>query len=250
MSGEDVIRLLHWNVHSWVDPATGGSNAERVVELIHRHRPHAVSLVETDEPWAGPSTLTRIAGVTGYASVFAPAFEYGAEHPSGGFGNAVLTRLPIRSVSQRQLTWPDTVYDGQEPSEPRTLLVVRVDTGDGGGFTIGSTHLPRGDIAARSSALDRLVGISRTLPDPWVVCGDFNAAPDAWVTDAELRAVPSGRATRTGDPGSEGVDYFVTGRGVTASAAVLDATGSDHLAISATCRWLSGGRSPAGRMSP
>src|ERR1019366_8793421 len=51
-------RILHWNIHSWQDPA-GAPNAEAVTALIRDTRPHVVSLGEVNEPWGAPDTLGR-----------------------------------------------------------------------------------------------------------------------------------------------------------------------------------------------
>jgi endonuclease/exonuclease/phosphatase family metal-dependent hydrolase len=101
------------------------SNVDAVVDLVRATEPHVVSLVEVDEQWDGPSVLDDLANRVGYASVFAPAFEHGTDTPRGGFGNALLSKLPIRAVRQRQLTWPTTVFDGTEPSEPRAVVFLR-----------------------------------------------------------------------------------------------------------------------------
>src|ERR1700742_4494638 len=107
----DELRLLHWNIHSWRDD-TGASNLEAVVNLVRRTDPHVVSLVEVDESWGQPSELAEVAERCGYASIFVPAFEFGQSEPAGGFGNALLSKLPILAVQQRQLVWPPRLYDG------------------------------------------------------------------------------------------------------------------------------------------
>src|SRR3712207_5695451 len=120
---ESALRVLHWNVHSWRDDA-GRPNVESVTKLVKALEPHVVSLVEVDETWDDyPSSLDEVAAATGYASIFTPTFEFGTDHPVGGFGNAILSKLPIQTVRQRQLVWPPRLYSGTEPSEPRTVLL-------------------------------------------------------------------------------------------------------------------------------
>src|SRR4051794_17298191 len=146
-----VLTAVHWNVHSWVDPTTGRSNAKDVEALLDEVSPDVVSLVEVDETWGGPSRLLEGADRHGYAAVFPPVFEYGRDNgPVGGFGNAVLSRLPVEVVLHRQLTWPDRVYQGNEPTEPRGVVLVRV-TAERRKVWFGSTHLPAKDADARTA---------------------------------------------------------------------------------------------------
>ena len=78
--------------------------------------------------------------------------EFGRDRPDGGFGNALLTRLPILAVEQWQLLWPPRLYDGSEPSEARSVLLARVQQMQAP-FWAGITHLPRQDGQARTDAL-------------------------------------------------------------------------------------------------
>jgi hypothetical protein len=172
-AASDPLRLLHWNIHSWRDGA-GEPNMNTVAELIEETKPHLVSLVEVDEEWKETNTLDALAERCGYASVFTPAFEYGDDSPRGGFGNALLTTLPILTVRQRQLVWPVPAYDHTEPSEPRSVILARVDFHGVGG--VGRKHAPatsgprRQDSSAPATeshrrragrAVDRVRGLQR-----------------------------------------------------------------------------------------
>lgn len=227
----NFLRVLHWNVHSWINPDTGASNAGALEALLTEHEPHLVSLVEVDEPWDKQSALEAVAEQHGYAAVFAPIFEYGSATPIGGFGNAVLSRLPIAAVGQRQLTWPTSVYDGTEPSEPRSLTLVRVQLGAGALLSIGSTHLPRADAPAREQALNALSNHLEALPTPWIICGDFNAAANEWPLTQRWTVAPSvPTPTYPAATLAEPIDYAVSS-GVDLTARVLTAQGSDHLPV-------------------
>ena len=103
------LAFLHWNVHSWRD-ASGQPNTEAVARLITSLGPDVVSLVEVSEPWAAPVSVPELARRAGYSWIFFPSLELGRDAPSRGYGNALLTRLPVLAVQQWQLTWPPTVY--------------------------------------------------------------------------------------------------------------------------------------------
>jgi endonuclease/exonuclease/phosphatase family metal-dependent hydrolase len=231
-NAEGHIRVLHWNVHSWQDEA-GTPNVDVVADLVRDIAPDAVSLVEVDESWAAASCLGAVAERCGYASIFAPSFEYGQQQPAGGFGNALLTKVPISVVRQRQLVWPTTVYDGSEPSELRSVTLAKM-----GSFWVGSTHLPRGSAKARTAALRRLISVAGELDGAWLVCGDFNTPASSWLSraDAVVTAPRPAQATHPADKPVEAIDYCLASSGVSLDAEVLDTSGSDHLPVLVTAR--------------
>lgn len=225
------FRILHWNIHSWKDEA-GRSNLDQVVDLIVTTSPDVVSLVEVNEPATGPTPLHRLATDTAYHSVFTPAFEYGTDHPDGQFGNAILSRLPLLDVRHHQLVWPRRFYDGTEPSEPRSLVLGRVEA-DGGPVWVGSTHLPASDRVARDDALDRALSVMIGLPSPWLLVGDFNTEFASWQDrHPTVRAYPLDPIPTypTSNP-SKPIDYCIAGRAQHIDVRVMDVAGSDHLPI-------------------
>jgi endonuclease/exonuclease/phosphatase family metal-dependent hydrolase len=225
------LRILHWNIHSWTDE-TGRSNLERVADLIAATTPDVVSLVEVNEPVAGSSPLHRLATDTAYHSVFTPAFEYGTNHTLGQFGNAILSRLRLLDVRHHHLVWPPRMYDGTEPSEPRSLVLGRVQA-KVGPVWIGSTHLPATDRVARDNAAERALSLMTGLSSPWLLVGDFNADFAAWQDlHATLRAypqkpIPTFPAIRP----TESIDYCVARQGQHIDVHALAVTASDHLPI-------------------
>lgn len=229
------LRILHWNIHSWLDDA-GASNLEAVVNLVRATDPHVVSLVEVDESWGRPLALDEVANRCGYSSIFVPAFEFGEESPTGGFGNAFLSKLPILAVHQRQLVWPPRHYDGSEASEPRSVVFAKFQTA-AGHVWIGSTHLPRGEAGTRAEATQRLVAMTQELTGQWLLLGDFNMSASAWLDAHQyLRAYPTpAEPTHPTMEPVEPVDYCVAPQGLQIEAEVLPEAGSDHLPILARC---------------
>jgi endonuclease/exonuclease/phosphatase family metal-dependent hydrolase len=232
---DDQLRVLHWNIHSWRD-ASGASNLEAIADLVSEINPHVISLVEVDEPWGMSDTLNELANRVGYSWIFAPSFEFGRETPAGGFGNALLTKLPILAVQHWQLLWPSQLYDGTEPSEPRSVVFAKL------GFSrsslwFGSTHLPRSDAQARANALDRLMSLTQKLDGHWLVCGDFNTSASSWL-DSDRSVVVCPEPTQPTYPASEPVepiDYCVGSPGLLVEGKVLEVGGSDHLPVVIVC---------------
>jgi endonuclease/exonuclease/phosphatase family metal-dependent hydrolase len=248
-AGGGELLLLHWNVHSWRD-AAGRPNLDAVAALIDGRGPDVVSLVEVSEPWAAAVSLPELARRGGYTWIFVPSVEPGPsgepgrpvepgrDGPARGYGNALLTRLPVRAVQQWQLTWPPAVYDGTEPSETRSVALARVALPGGGAAWVGSTHLPSRDRQARAAALRRLTTLTRGLEPPWVICGDFNTAPSRWIKRGEP-VVTGPRPARPTFPARfpyRSLDYCIASPGVSVRARPLYTAGSDHLPLLVRCR--------------
>jgi len=233
---EDWLIGLHWNIQSWHGSA-GASNLDAVAAVVRRTNPHVVSLVEVEESWGAPSALAELAGRCGYSWWFVPAFEYGSETPEGGFGNALLSRLPIFALQQWQLIWPPTHHDGTEPSEPRSVVLGKLGTGTYESLWVGSTHLPRDDADARARALGQLSTLVRGLSGKWIICGDFNTPASAWVDSASTLTVAPDPALPTypADDPVEPIDYCVASPGLRLEAEVLSDEGSDHRPVLFRC---------------
>jgi endonuclease/exonuclease/phosphatase family metal-dependent hydrolase len=231
-SSRDELSILHWNVHSWRDES-GQPNHEAVSRLVRQHSPDVVSLVEVNEPWGRPAAVRDLAGLAGYTWIFSPAVEFGREAPDRGYGNALLARVPVRAVQQWRLTWPSRLYDGSEPSEPRSVILAEVPFGTGTAW-IGSTHLPATDPAARACALGRLTELTAGLGRQWVICGDFNTPAATWAGRAAWPDPPQ-PSFPASDPAVP-IDYCVASPGVSVAASILAAAGSDHRPLLARCR--------------
>src|SRR5215475_7706157 len=231
----DHLQILHWNIHSWRDMG-GARNVDAVFDLIHDVDPAVVSLVEVDESWKGSPALGWLANRLGYSWIFAPTFEYGRDTPAGGFGNALLTKLPILVVRQRQLLWPIRLYDGTEPSECRSVVLAKLGV-PSAPLWVGSTHLPREDADARTAALNRLTGIIGDLDSHWLICGDFNTPASTWLdSNNQVAAFPQpAQPTYPTVQPSEPIDYCIASPRLPIEARVLTVAGSDHYPILLSC---------------
>ena len=98
------------------------------------------------------------------------------DSPGGALGNAILSRLPVRSHESAALPSP--------PGDPRRILCAAIDT-PSGRVAIGTTHFSWELDAAltrerQAVAADRFMrDFPSDLPRMWG--GDFNCAPDAQV---------------------------------------------------------------------
>jgi endonuclease/exonuclease/phosphatase family metal-dependent hydrolase len=226
--------MLHWNIHSWKDDRTA-PNQSAVEGLIRDLRPDTVSLTEVSTEWGEAGPLSEISDRLGYHWVFVPALEYRGQPATEGYGNALLTRLPILAVQQWRVHSPER-YTNTEPTEPRTVALARVDVG-GTPVWVGSTHLPASRDDERATALARLADLLKQLGTPWLVCGDFNTRISTWRDDLPdgVTVVPRWRrATFPARHPLRAIDYGLASPGLQARGRVLKATGSDHRAILVT----------------
>lgn len=139
-----------------------------------------------------------------------PAFEFGRTGSAGGFGNALLTKVPIAAAQQWRVFTPRGPYDGSEPSEPRSAVMARLGF-PGQQVWAGSTHFPRSEPGARAAAASRLMELTQRLESPWVICGDFNAARvDCFGDQHEVTVAPDPpEPTHPAGQPDEPIDYVI-----------------------------------------
>lgn len=235
------LSVLHWNIHSWKDDRNVPNEAA-VEGLIRDLGPDAVSLTEVSTAWGQARPLSEIGRRLGYKWVFVPALEFRGDPATEGYGNALLTKLPILAVQQWRVHSPER-FANNEPSEPRTVALAQLDVA-GTGVWVGSTHLPASQEADRSRALTRLTTLLGQLETPWLICGDFNTAAKTWRDElpADVTVVPRWRrATFPARPRPlRAIDYALVSPGLRARANVVNRKGSDHRAVFVRARLDSG----------
>ena len=139
----------------------------RITEVLRTLEADIVCLQEVHQnlPWSGfanqPRRLRRLLG----ADVI---FQRNLSLWFGGFGNAVVTTLPVLQVTRH------TLPGGREP---RGCLDVVLQTSLGE-LKVLCTHLGLSDGERRRQVI-RLAEIVRASQVPVVLCGDFNEGPQA-----------------------------------------------------------------------
>ena len=160
LDAERVVRIATWNIHG----ATGTDRvrcAQRIVAVVAELNADVIALQEV--PFGGrsaPDVLAALHEETGWHAVEGPTLDT----PARRFGNAVLTRWPVRASRALDLSFGSR--------EPRGALDVDIDVA-GEALRIVATHLGlrarerRAQIARLLRAFDR--------PDlPVILAGDIN----------------------------------------------------------------------------
>ncbi|MGZ8626541.1 MAG: endonuclease/exonuclease/phosphatase family protein, partial [Actinomycetota bacterium] len=189
------LRVVQYNIRGALDPL-GRLDPDAVARAIASSDPDVVILQEVARGWpifGAGDVLARIQQRLDMPYRFEPAAD-------GQFGNAILSRLPMRLVSSGPLP--------EVPGEQaRSFLAVRLDVGARASLLVVAGHLEGDDVAQIEALLDAWGGTS-----PAIVAGDLNMQPDdvgnvgrftgAGLVDAEGATGDPCRTTST-EPTSE-----------------------------------------------
>jgi endonuclease/exonuclease/phosphatase family metal-dependent hydrolase/glycosyltransferase involved in cell wall biosynthesis len=173
-SGRGELRILTYNVHSCVG-LDGKLSISRIARVLAQCDADIVALQELDVRQVRTGLADQaheLAQCLGMKfQFFHPTRTNGTEH----FGNAVLSRLPLRLVRAGTLPGDDL----RAGREPRNVIWVAIEM-EGGEVQLLNTHL--GLLTQeRLRQVETLLGPEwLTHPEcrnPVIVCGDFNMRP-------------------------------------------------------------------------
>ena len=231
------VRVMTYNIHQGFD-AHGRHGMEALAQIIEAQDPDIVALQEVSRGWlinGSVDTLVWLSQRLGMAYVFGPAADQ-------VWGNAVLSRLPIRRAGNHRMPNNDDIV------MDRGFLMLEVDVGGGETLEVLATHFHNGeeeeDAAARlpqSLAVLEAADSDRTM----VLLGDLNASPhhpemlliaEAGFVDAFVLAGPPGDGyTWLSDALEQRIDYVWTSPDLRVTDFAMPMSiASDHLAIAVT----------------
>ena len=232
-AGPPPIRVLTYNIHhgEGIDKKI---DLERIAALIKKADADIVALQEVDRGVARTARRdlpAELAALTGLQV----CFDRNISYQGGDYGNAVLTRFPIR---QKKNTHYKMLRAGEQRGVLQLVLEVR-----GQELLFMNTHLDfRPDDAERVLNVGELKQmVAAAGKRPVIICGDFNATPgsrthgmmkailsDAW----ELVGQGNGFSIPVVKPAKR-IDYIWISRETVEplKMEVLPSIASDHLPV-------------------
>lgn len=189
------VRVLAWNIaHGRGDLGPhvlrnwrGGSAAERdtrlrrIAGILRNVDADVVVLneVDFDAAWSGGVNQAKfLAEAAGYAvRVEQRNFDMRMPFLRLGFGNAVLSRLPVEEVRWVELPAHSTLEELVVGSKEGVLVQVRTGRET---FGVVAIHLEFRSEETRRDAVPVLDSVAGAWPAPLVLAGDFNTAPPGW----------------------------------------------------------------------
>lgn len=176
------LRVMTYNIQY----GGGGTNLAGIATVIRAASPDIVALQEVDVNWSARSGFadqaSALASSLGMDVRFAPIYDIadsGVARPPRRFGVAVLSRHPIVSFSNHDLTRLSTQDSTGGPRRHPGLLEAVLDV-RGTRVRVLNTHLDyRADPAVRARQVGEILTLVGEAPGPILVFGDMNAEPDA-----------------------------------------------------------------------
>jgi endonuclease/exonuclease/phosphatase family metal-dependent hydrolase len=227
------LRVLSYNIHHG-EGADGKLDLERIARVIQSVEPDLVALQEVDQKATRSQSVDQPAEL---ARLTKMRVAFGGNIPlqGGEYGNAVLSRFPIRGRQNHKLP-------NFEMGEQRGVLELQIDVpGCKEPLLLFATHLDHRqkdeERLASAKAINELA-LARG-ERPALLVGDLNAVPESrvmtefsrqWMraNDRDLPTIPVAKPARQ-------IDYVLfrpQARWKTIEARVLDeAVASDHRAI-------------------
>ena len=166
------LRVLTYNIHHG-EGSDRKVDLERIARVVSEQKPDLVALQEVDvktQRTGGVDQPAVLAKLTGLHA----AFGRGIDYQGGQYGNAILSRFPIRGTH----VYPLPAKDGEER---RNALVVTVrPREDGPEITFVATHLNYRDEAERLREAEEIHRVLKDREDkPTILAGDLNARPES-----------------------------------------------------------------------
>lgn len=168
-----TLRVMTYNIHHG-EGLDGKVDLLRIAELIKRERADIVALQEVDkgtQRTAHRDFPEELAALTGMQAVFSNNLAF----QGGEYGNAVLTRFPIKRWTNRHFRM---LHEGEQ----RGILQLVLDV-SGREIVFMATHIDhRSDDAERWSNVGEIEELAKQYsPRSIILCGDFNAPPESRV---------------------------------------------------------------------
>ncbi len=230
-----TVRVLSYNIHHG-EGTDGKLDLPRLARVIRAADPDVVALQEVDDKTKrtkGVDQTAELARLTGLHAAFGKAIDF----EGGGYGQAVLARVPLGKGTVHTLP--------NEPDREQRIAFAVPLTLDEKEFTLATTHLDHQSDELRQKQAAKLNEVFADAKMPVILAGDLNATPDSkplalltaqWTvaTADELFTFPAGKPTKQ-------IDYVLfrpAGAFKIVETKVIDEpVASDHRPLLAVLEW-------------
>lgn len=173
-----TIKVMTYNIHHANPPSKEKDSTidlPAIAAVIRGAGSDLVALQEIDVYNARAGVTLHEAKELGRLTGMNYYFSRAIDYRGGAYGDAVLSRYPIRDTMRYALP----ILAGTK-AETRTLCMIRVQLPGGRQILFGSTHLDQhGDERNRLLQAETMAGIVRSFKLPCIIGGDFNAEPSS-----------------------------------------------------------------------
>lgn len=162
-----TFRVMSYNIHH-AEGLDGQIDTQRIADLILLENADIVGLQEVDRGTTrvnGRDLIAELAQQTGMSFVFSNNLSF----QGGQYGNAILSRFPIKFRDHRLLPKLGS-------NEQRGWLKAVVDV-NGKDLSFWTTHISHDDEAERLMCVTNFNNWLTNEIAPVIFCGDFNAIP-------------------------------------------------------------------------
>jgi len=173
------LRVLTYNIHHG-EGVDGKFDLPRIAEVIKSASPDLLALQEVDQGTARASGVDQpaeLARLTGMEVVFGRNIEF----EGGGYGTALLSRLPVKAHSSVKLR---SFYEGTDDHpEQRGVQVAEIGEAGEQGIVFLCTHLDyRPDERERLASAEMINELAAKYGERlMILAGDLNAEPESRV---------------------------------------------------------------------
>lgn len=168
---ETTVRVLTFNI---LHGATtkGDFDLDKIASVITDVNPDLVALQEVDFK-TNRAKKYDLATELGWRTKMAPLFGIAMPYDGGGYGEGVLTKMPI--IASRNIPLPHS-----PENEPRAALEVLVELESGDTIRFIGTHLEhQKDNPDRISQVKEINKVFKNCKYPSILAGDLNATPES-----------------------------------------------------------------------
>lgn len=173
------LRVITYNIHHG-EGTDGKIDLPRIAKALLAERPDVVALQEVDQNTRRSGRVDQpaeLARLTSMSVVFGRNIDY----DGGGYGTAVLTRIPVRSSESVKLK--SFYMSTPQHAEQRAVQFIELGEPDSRSLLFLCTHLDyRAKDDERFNSAVTINGLMRKRGDaPAIIAGDFNAVPESRV---------------------------------------------------------------------